>query len=88
MAVGKEALIPSLGITSAACRAALDETVSRFAEICAAIPVSTIRRRIKNAEIEVEPFANGNGSPAHGSNGEAPRVVIEGLESSPIKVRQ
>lgn len=55
MAVGKEAPIPTLGISSAACRAALDETVSKFAELCAAVPVTTIRRRIKDSN--TLPFA-------------------------------
>jgi hypothetical protein len=55
MAVGKEAPIPSLCVSAAACRAALDETVSKFAEICAAVPVNTIRRRIKDSK--VMPFA-------------------------------
>jgi hypothetical protein len=68
MAVGKEALIPSLCVSSAACRAALDETVSKFAEACAATPVTTIRRRIKDAKIEVQ-FADG--TPASGEDGES-----------------
>jgi hypothetical protein len=51
MAVGKEAPIPNLIAAAAACRAALEETVAEFSETFASIPLTTIKRRLKDAVI-------------------------------------
>jgi hypothetical protein len=51
MAVGKEAPIPDIVAAAAACRAALEETVAQFSETFASIPLTTIKRRLKDAVI-------------------------------------
>lgn len=51
MAGSKEAPV-DLCIESAACRAALDEAVSKFADLVAATPAPLIRRRIKQGQID------------------------------------
>ena len=54
MAVGKEAPISNLCATAAACRASLDATVAQFSEVMEATPAVTVRRRLKEANIDVD----------------------------------
>lgn len=54
MAVGKEAPIPNICISSAACRAALDSAVAQLTEVIDATPAATVRRRLKDADIDLE----------------------------------
>jgi hypothetical protein len=57
MAVGKEAPIPNVCITAAACREALSAAVAELSETIASLPPTTIKRRLRDAEI-VLPFAS------------------------------
>lgn len=54
MAVGKEAPISNVCASSAVCRAALDAVVAQFNEVMDATPLPTVRRRLKDAEIDLE----------------------------------
>jgi len=75
MAVGKEAPISNLCATAAACRASLDATVAQFSEVMEATSAVTVRRRLKDADIDLEALR-----PAPAANGfshDSPRVVIE-----------
>jgi len=54
MAVGKEAPISTICATAAACRASLDATVAQFSEVMEATPAVTVRRRLKEANIDVD----------------------------------
>lgn len=70
MAVEKAALALDTCVTSAACRAALDTTVEKFAQAIEAGKPENIRRKFKNAILDINidpmivatPVANGNGS--------------------------
>jgi len=72
MAVGKEALAPSICVTSAACRAALDATVAKFNEVFEAMPPATARRRLKDADIDLDAIRP---VVANGFSVESPRAV-------------
>jgi hypothetical protein len=74
MAVGKEAPIPNVCITAAACREALSAAVAELSETIASLPATTIKRRLRDAEF-VLPFAN-----AAAANGSSPYAKIEALE--------
>jgi len=76
MAVGKEAPIPNVCVTAAACRESLAATVAELTETLASLPATTVKRRLRDAEI-VLPFANGAAAAANGSS---PYAKIEGLE--------
>lgn len=54
MAVGKEAPISTICATAAACRASLDAAVAQFSEAIEAIPATTVRRRLKDADIDLD----------------------------------
>ena len=61
MAVGKEAPIPSIVMTAAACREALAAAVCELSETIAALPATTIKRGLKDAVIVMpKGFANGD----------------------------
>lgn len=81
MAVGKEAPVPDIFVVSAASRASLAAAVAEFTETIASLPVTTVKKRLKNAEIvlpEMSIAAAANGfSP---SKPIEPGIVIEGLE--------
>jgi hypothetical protein len=51
MAIGKEAPL-DICVESAACRAALEASVEKFAAACEGVSVETIRRRLRAATIE------------------------------------
>lgn len=54
MAVGKEAPIPDICITSADARQALDAAVAKFNEIIESTSIATVRRRLKDANIDLD----------------------------------
>ena len=74
MAVGKEAPIPNVCITAAACRAALAASVAELTETLAALPATTVKRRLRDAEIVI-PDAY-----AAAANASSPYARIEALE--------
>jgi hypothetical protein len=53
MAVGK-AVAPDICAASAACRSALEAVVAQFNEVIDGIPTATVRRRLKDANIDLE----------------------------------
>jgi hypothetical protein len=62
MAVGKEAPVPNIVMVAAACREALSAAVCELSETIAALPATTIKRRLKDAVIVMpNGFANGEG---------------------------
>jgi hypothetical protein len=62
MAVGKEAPLPNIVMTAAACREALAAAVCELSETIASLPATTIKRRLKDAVIVMpNGFANGEG---------------------------
>jgi hypothetical protein len=79
MAIGKEAPIPNVCIAAAACREALSAAVAELTETIAALPATTIKRRLRDAEI-ILPFAN-----AAAANGSSPYAKIEMLEPKIIE---
>ena len=81
MAVGK-AVAPDICAASAACRASLEAVVAQFNEVMDATPILTVRRRLKDAVIDLE----GLKPSANGSAIESPTIVakVEGTECHPI----
>jgi hypothetical protein len=53
MAVGKEAPIPNICVTAAACREALEAAVCELSKTIASLPPTTIKRRLKDAVIVI-----------------------------------
>jgi len=53
MAVGKEAPISDVSVKSAQCRYALEQSVEQFTEAIAKLTPATIRRRLKDSEVEI-----------------------------------
>jgi hypothetical protein len=88
MAIGKEAPIPACCVAAAATREALAATVAELTETLASLPATTIKRRLRDAEI-VLPFENGsaltNGFAA-AADGVSPYAKIQGIiPSKPIE---
>jgi hypothetical protein len=81
MAVGKEAPIPDICMIAAASREALSAAVAELTETIASLPLTTVKRRLRDAEI-VLPYAN---SAAAGANGFSPYAKIEGLEPKVVE---
>jgi hypothetical protein len=88
MAVGKEAPALAACVAAAACRAALAATVAELTETLAALPATTVKRRLRDAEI-VLPFENGiaaaDGFSPYAKielkiDGIEPKCEIEGLD--------
>jgi hypothetical protein len=82
MAVEKEAPAPDICAAAVASREALEAAVVEFTETLAAVPLSTIKKRLRNADI-VTPFGNSasNGSLFAKVEGLEPEVEIKDLDS-------
>jgi hypothetical protein len=53
MAIGKAPAVASISAASAACREALEATVAKFTEVMEDTPAATVRRRLKDATIDL-----------------------------------
>jgi hypothetical protein len=83
MAVGKEAPISNICVSSAACRASLEAVVAKFSEVMEDTPMTTVRRRLKDADIDLEML-----KPVviSGFSNESPRAA-DVLDCSPTKTK-
>jgi hypothetical protein len=80
MAVGKEAPIPACCVAAAASREALAAAVAELTETIASLPATTIKRRLRDAEIVIPDGFALDFSAAAASSGFSPYSKADGLQ--------